>query len=659
MLLGRLALCALVGVAGCTGRRAGGEGGEPDGGLPPPATAAPDASAQTGPPDGSAQTSPPGAADAGDAVVPSTMPTGPCEHAPGVTIVSSPQTPVAGVPLRIVVVAEQPAPSALLVVGSEHGDVVAHSAAGRGGPPYWWYAEVVPARAGPLRAALAAEGRALACTSVSVLDEAPPPARQGYPVWPVERSWDRAMELVYSTWIEKLFDDPLDAQPSWPALHEVLRDARRNFLHGHLGLGEDDVARGAPILDPDCADLPFFLRGYFAFKMGLPFGYTACSRGGGGQPPRCSSRFGTNLTAVRRGRRSSTATVFGDFMRSNVADTVHSGSGRVAADDDHADFYPVPLTPESLRPGTIYADPYGHVLVLVRRIAQSPTAAGVLLAVDGQPDGTVGRKRFWRGNFLFATDPALGSPGFKRFRPVVLDGRRLRQLSNAEIADNPQWADVSMEQTSLEVEGFYDKMDDLLSPRPLDPERALLEIVQALEEQIGVRVTSVANGDAYFKKGGDRIDMPDGPSIFETTGGWEDFSTPSRDLRLLIAIDVARGLPERVARRLERYATTGGKAPAEVREALTATLTRELANRKVTYPRSDGSSWTLTLADVVARATALEMAYNPNDCPELRWGAPAGSEEAKTCHRRAPGDQRAKMARYRTWFHDRRRPPRG
>ena len=53
--------------------------------------------------------------------------------------------------------------------------------------------------------------------------------------------------------------------------------------------------------------------------------------------------------------------------------------------------------------------------------------------------------------------------------------------------------------------------------------------------------------------------MPDGPSIFETTGAWEDFATPSRDLRLLIAIDVVRGLPERVARRPERYAMPANK----------------------------------------------------------------------------------------------------
>jgi hypothetical protein len=54
------------------------------------------------------------------------------------------------------------------------------------------------------------------------------------------------------------------------------------------------------------------------------------------------------------------------------------------------------------------------------------------------------------------------------------------------------------------------------------------------------------------------------------------------------------------------------------------------------------------------------MAYNLNDCVELRWGAAEGSEEASTCKRHAPAAQRAKMAgEYRAWFAERRRPPRG
>ena len=68
--------------------------------------------------------------------------------------------------------------------------------------------------------------------------------------------------------------------------------------------------------------------------------------------------------------------------------------------------------------------------------------------------------------------------------------------------------------------------------------------------------------------------------------------------------------------------------------------------------------WTLSLKDVIDRVTLLEMAYNVNDCVELRWGASEKSDEAATCKRRASGAQRTKMVEYRAWFHERRRPPR-
>jgi hypothetical protein len=53
---------------------------------------------------------------------------------------------------------------------------------------------------------------------------------------------------------------------------------------------------------------------------------------------------------------------------------------------------------------------------------------------------------------------------------------------------------------------------------------------------------------------------------------------------------------------------------------------------------------------------AMEVAYNPNDCVEIRWGAPEGSEEHATCKRRAPAEQRSRMLKYRVWFAERERP---
>src|SRR5579871_2510374 len=614
---------------------------------------------------------------------------GACEDAAELAFLASPIEPWKGAPLRVVFAAEKPFEGEIRLTAPD-GSTAAQARERHGGPPYFWLAEIKSPAPGTWRATLVRAQAPAGCSPVTreirVRPNAPPrPGSIAGSTWPLRNTWNRATENLFSAWIEKLFDDPLDAEPSWPALHLVLRDRSRNFLFNHLGLGEDEMII---VLRPDCADLPYFLRAYFAFKMGLPFGFSKCSRGGGGRPPHCPQWFSIQNAEEARppppppvpgtapnelGTRGAAAPAtapppapkplglaasFANFI-GIVSDSVHSGSARTALSDNSTDYYPVPLKQETLRPGTVFADPYGHILMIVRRVPQSDRGAGVILAVDGQPDGTVARKRFWRGNFLFAQDPALGGPGFKRFRPVVLGKNgMLRRLTNDEIAKNPQYADFSLDQSRLGTEDFYDRMDDVISPEPLDPVRAMMEAIASFEEQVKARVTSVENGRKFQNSGRRDADMPDGASIFETTGAWEDFATPARDLRLLIALDVVRGFPERVGRRPERYAIPKNKSLAEVKAELERVLASELSARKFSYTRSDGSPWTLSLSDVIDRAADLEMAYNVNDCVELRWGAPDKSDEASTCRRHAPPAQRAKMTKYRAWFHERRRPPR-
>jgi hypothetical protein len=82
--------------------------------------------------------------------------------------------------------------------------------------------------------------------------------------------------------------------------------------------------------------------------------------------------------------------------------------------------------------------------------------------------------------------------------------------------------------------------------------------------------------------------MPDGAAIFETSGAWEDFSTPSWDLRLLIAIWFK--IFQIGSQRPERYAMPKHKNVADVKDELRNVLASELASRKISYPRSDGSA---------------------------------------------------------------------
>ena len=315
-------------------------------------------------------------------------------------------------------------------------------------------------------------------------------------------------------------------------------------------------------------------------------------------------------------------------------DGVHSGTARTKLDNVSSDYYPVPLQTGSIRPGIVYADPYGHTLVIIGRIEQSKDKPGLLLAVDAQPDGTIGIRRFWKGNFLFNTSGVIGEPGFKAFRPIKYDGGDAALVQNSELTSTSGFIPFSLQQRNMDMEIFYKTMDRIINPEPLDPEAQLSDLINALHEQLLVRVISVSNGEAYMQAHpGSIIEMPGSAAgIFLAGGVWESFSTPNRDLRLLIAMDAVLGFPESL-------------------------LEKKASELEISYTRTDGSVQKLTVWELLKRREAFEMAYNPNDGIEIRWGAPENSEERNACRRRASEGQHRTMLSVRGWFQKRLHPP--
>lgn len=511
----------------------------------------------------------------------------------------------------------------------------------KGGGPPWSLRGALP---GPARGGYRIEAkrasRVVACVDIQVGDGK---GNRG------SGSWDSATQALFAVWVEQLFDAPPEQPLSFPSLEPVLRDPNRNFLYDYLSKGEDQRVPA----EPDCADLAYFLRAYFAWKLGLPVSYRACGRGSATAPPRCDS---AEIDRTFTGTAAS-ADAFRRVSR-RIIDRVTSGGGRTALNDDATDFYPVALERSALWPGTVYADPYGHTLIIVKWVPQTEQRGGLLLAVDAQPDNSVARKRFWEGTFLFAQTPSAG-PGFKAYRPPVANGRGGWTLpANDALSARsglPPYADG---QAKLTPEEFYARMERLINPQGLDPEAAYMATLAALMEQLETRVQSVVNGEKYMRAhAGTVVSMPKGPAIFETVGPWEDYATPSRDMRLLIAMKVLADLPERIRRHPELYVLRWASADsaAERIEKLHAQSSRE---HFVTYTRGDGSPWKLSLAEIYARRAGLEVAYNPNDCVEWRWGAAPGSPDFATCRRRAPTEQQKRMEEYRPWFREARRPPR-
>src|SRR6185369_16622583 len=207
---------------------------------------------------------------------------------PDLAIVASPAVPAAGRPLRIVVAADEGSADTIAIEspsgGLADGQRVAHA-----GPPWSVIVTIARPARGTYRVMLRRDGVAEACGGVSVADAPSRPAaeRVGGGAWASRLEWSRKTEALYAAWIEHLFDAAPETDLSFPSLEPVLRDPARNFLHDHLSAGEDDAGPRALPATPDCADLPYLLRAYFAWKLGLPFGFRRCGRESATTPPRC------------------------------------------------------------------------------------------------------------------------------------------------------------------------------------------------------------------------------------------------------------------------------------------------------------------------------------------------------------------------------------
>ncbi len=366
----------------------------------------------------------------------------------GVSLHVLPFRPVAGRPLRMIAVSRRPLdlPSVGLTGPGGSPDVRLADSWGPG--PFAWEFVSEPGEPGEHVAVLRSRVGRHACVRVYVASEAA--ADRVGPssgVWPIERAWDSALEDLYSAWVARLFRVPPDFTGGWRRLSSVLRSRDGNVLYGALGWSEDGPraadAGGAPVVRAraDCGDMPYALRAYFSWKFRLPFRFRRCDRSDPWAGVECRAEH-TNLTAGHDDVADPVER-FSRFLEVDVAWSVHSATGRTLAEDDAADFYPVELSREALRPGTVFVYPHGHLLVVA---GWHEEADGRIMptVVDGHPDGTVTFKRFSERFFPYL--PGTRTAGFKAFRPVEFDGRVVRPVGNDALASSPAPAPFSEEQ---------------------------------------------------------------------------------------------------------------------------------------------------------------------------------------------------------------------
>ena len=430
-------------------------------------------------------------------------------------------------------------------------------------------------------------------------------------VWPAVNAWTPRLEDEYAAFVATL--GGAVAARRCGKLASCLRDPAANILYEAK---QDARLEGVA----DCADLPYLLRAYFAFKRRLPFGFVSDVEGKPGR----SIRYTSNVRpiAFRSWRDFRTPRA----LLEQMVNLVHSGMYRTAPEVEDSDFYPISIDRRVLRPGTIFYDPNGHVAV----VAEVRADGGVYL-LGGHPDGSLTWSRFGES---FALGGAGQGGGFKAFRPLALRAGRLERAANRTLPwfDALAQFDRARYRVGGAPAGYHAWVRATLAEpgQAPDPVAELREQVRALCRDVSDRIDAVDVAVAAGLPGRPHPPaLPD--NVYGTSGEWEIYSTPSRDARLKAAVRELRtslaALPE-----------LGLRAPA------LAAAWREEAGRpecQFAYRRSGGQTQAFTLDTVMDRLFALS--FDPYHCVERRWGAPEGSGELLTC-----GDGADK----RTWYTD-------
>ncbi len=476
---------------------------------------------------------------------------------------------------------------------------------------------------------------------------------------------------------------------SWPVRHAAWTSAHEAEYEAFIrSIGESDCRTvdeclTSPVANPafaatnplgakfysDCADLPFSLRAYFAWRKGLPFSFS--TRLAGHVPTGKSPPGQVGYQVAERHDVVGPGPDFRQLMKA-VSNYVTSNHFRVPAHYRGAvlpDHYPVRLDRESIRAGAVIYDPDGHVAV-VYKVSDD----GRIHYVDAHPDNSLTRGVY--GRDFVRTVPDIGA-GFKRWRPQrlvgattaadgTLVGGRIELAADSALADwsdeqfiasaaRPSASRVARAESTVRpragskdkrrspgrdrpeaqyaVDGravdYYDFLRLRLAPKGFryDPLTETRSMIRHLCDGLRDRVHAVERAvEAGLSQRPQPPRLP--PNIYATNGDWELYSTPSRDARLKVSFEELR---DEVERFLELAAVASPVVVyqgTDLARDLSQIYAEEAARCPITYRRSDGSPQQLAFDEV--RQRLFLMSFDPHHCPERRWGA-SESAELATC----------------------------
>ncbi|GAA0524967.1 hypothetical protein FHS83_001876 [Rhizomicrobium palustre] len=439
--------------------------------------------------------------------------------------------------------------------------------------------------------------------------------------------WSENDEKEYSQFIAEL------GESGCTNVNRCLHDPRNPYR------GSDPAGL---VFRADCADLPYYLRFYFAWKRGLPFSFA------NEVEPRGRTRDMRYTAAGNRvASRLFPAGYNGYAVLDYLRDVISSASYRIhpELESPQQDFYSPVISTKSIRPGTVVYDPNGH-LITVWKVERN----GRIHYMDAHPDYSVTRG-FYDVRFV-RSSPGMGA-GFKNWRPQILEGAtrqadgsytggRIVMAANKAISDysleqffgngkrpaeDRDWASGGFTLNGERI-GYYDYVRGQLAGGTLlfDPLREIGDMVDSNCDDLKYRGAAV---DLAIAAGIQKRAQPDQlpANIYGTEGDWEMYSSPSRDARLKTAFKETYETTRRFVEMAKKGDTKLSYKGKNIAADMLAVYDAHAARCTITYQKSDGSKISFGYED--ARRRLFEMSFDPYHCIERRWGAKG--DELKTC----------------------------
>lgn len=461
-----------------------------------------------------------------------------------------------------------------------------------------------------------------------------PELKPGRPPWQWrirKAAWDQTDEQGYEEFIRHI------GESDCTTVHDCLTSAVANPKFS--GRHPSNMRFFA-----DCADLPFILRGYYAWQTGLPFSFSVRLGVHPKTPGHSSNLRGTqvvdryDIVGPGPDPRLALPAIY-QFVSSEHFRTPPDYSGKLLADH-----YPVQISRDSIKPGTVIFDPDGHIAIVYK-----VTDDGRVFYIDAHPDNSLTRGIFNRE--FSRAEPPMGA-GFKRWRPQRLEGAtqlkdgtyiggRIVLATNAQL---PDWSDEQFFGNTLprpphwknsvfQVDGLKVDYHDFVRLRlaypgfKYDPIGETRSMLHQICRDLKYRVDGV---NLAIKAGLDKRPQPDRlpDNIYATKGDWEIYSTPSRDARIRTAFEEMRDEIHRFLKLDKEGNGILNYTGSNLRADLLEVYRRETSACAITYNKSDGSPVTLSYEEIKRRL--FNMSFDPYHCVERRWGADNPAELA-TC----------------------------